>query len=81
MKSKISQRILNETSPETVKRIRNIYVINFLERNGFTIKEEDVYSNIHCSVIIFDSYYGVEFWSEDFMEDVSVYTDNLCLFS
>jgi serine/threonine-protein kinase RIO1 len=77
MKSKIAQRILSETSLETVKRVRNKYVIEFLENNGFTMKEKDVYSNTSCTVTIFDKYYSVDYWDEDFMEDMSVYTDNL----
>jgi len=79
MKSKTAQRILSETSPETIKRVRNSYVIEFLERNGFTIKEEDVYSNTSCTVTIFDSYYSVDYWDEDFNMELSCYTENLSL--
>jgi hypothetical protein len=81
MKSKTALRILSETPPETVKRVRNSFVINFLERNSFTMKDEDAYSNGRCIVTIFNDYYSVEFWSEDFMENVSVYTDDLSLSS
>lgn len=79
MKSKTAERILGETSPETVKRVRDKYVVSFLERNGFTMKEEDVYENEHCTVILFDKYYQISYWSEDFMEDMSYFTDNLSL--
>lgn len=81
MRSKTAKRILSETSPETIKRVKNNFVIGFLERNGFTMKEEEIYGNVHCTVTLFDSYYSVEFFSEDFMEDMSVYTDNLSLSS
>jgi serine/threonine-protein kinase RIO1 len=79
MKSKTTQRILSETSPETVKKVRNNYVINFLEINGFTMKEENVYSNTSCTVIIFDSYYSVDYYDEDFNSELSCYTDNLSI--
>jgi hypothetical protein len=66
---------------KTTEKVINKYAIGFLQRNSFTMKDEDAYSNGRCIVTIFNDYYSVEFWSEDFMENVSVYTDDLSLSS
>jgi len=60
--------------------MENKYVVGFLERNGFINIEEEVYSNEHCTITLFEDHYKIEYWDSDWMDNVCTYTPNLSIY-